>query len=137
MRPMKATEDLPCPCGRAASYRRCCGRLHAQFAASSELLADSAETLMRSRYSAYVLDELAYLQATWHASTRPAELSPNEPGLKWLGLEVKKHGQLDADHAWVEFVARCKLGGRAQRLQERSRFVRENGAWFYLDGELS
>ncbi|WP_271010136.1 YchJ family protein [Paucibacter sp. B51] len=134
---MKATEDLPCPCGRAASYRHCCGRLHAQFAASSELLADSAETLMRSRYSAYVLDELAYLQATWHASTRPAELSPNEPGLKWLGLEVKKHGQLDADHAWVEFVARCKLGGRAQRLQERSRFVRENGAWFYLDGELS
>ncbi|WIV99237.1 YchJ family protein [Kinneretia aquatilis] len=134
---MKATEDLPCPCGRAASYRHCCGRLHAQLAASGELLADSAETLMRSRYSAYVLDELAYLQATWHASTRPAELSPNEPGLKWLGLEVKKHGQLDADHAWVEFVARCKLGGRAQRLQERSRFVRENGAWFYLDGELS
>lgn len=137
MRPMNAPEDLPCPCGHAASYLTCCGRLHAHFAATGELTAASAEALMRSRYSAFVRDELDYLQATWHASTRPAELSANEPGLKWLGLDVKKHGELDADHAWVEFVARCKLGGKAQRLQERSRFVRENGVWFYLDGELS
>lgn len=137
MRPMNAPEDFPCPCGHAGNYRACCGRLHAHFAASGERIAASAETLMRSRYSAYVQDELAYLLASWHASTRPAELAPNEPGLKWLGLEVKRHGQLDAAHAWVEFVARCKLGGRAVRMRERSRFVRENGVWFYLDGELS
>ena len=76
MRPMNAPEDLPCPCGHAArhaaTYAACCGRLHAHFAATGELTAASAEALMRSRYSAFVRDELAYLQATWHASTRPA-----------------------------------------------------------------
>ena len=92
---------------------------------------------MRSRYSAFVRDELDYLLATWHASTRPASLAPNEPGLRWLGLEVKRHVQQDAEHAWVEFVARSKWGGRAHRLQETSRFVREDGRWFYLDGRIA
>ena len=91
---------------------------------------------MRSRYAAYVLDLRPYLLATWHPSTRPAELPPPEPGLHWLGLEVRRHTPVDADHATVEFVARSKLGGRAHRLQETSRFVREGGRWFYVDGEL-
>ena len=90
---------------------------------------------MRSRYSAFVLDELGYLLATWHASTRPASLTPNPKNLKWLGLEVRRRTALDADHAAVEFVARHKLGGRAERLHEFSRFVREDGRWFYLDGK--
>ena len=84
----------------------------------------------------FVRGDAAHLLATWHESRRPAALEPDPPGLKWLGLEVKKHGQQDADHAWVEFVARCKLGGRAQRLQERSRFVREQGCWWYVDGDV-
>lgn len=92
---------------------------------------------MRSRYSAFVLDLRDYLLASWHASTRPAELEAPEPGLKWLGLDVKRAAMPDADHGSVEFVARSKLGGRAHRLHEVSRFVRENGEWFYLDGELS
>lgn len=133
---MKDTQ-LPCPCGRAARYAQCCGALHQRFADSGELTAPDAETLMRSRYSAYVLDLLDYLLATWHPSTRPATLTPNEPGLKWLGLQVKKHVRQDAEHALVEFVARSKLGGRAYRLTELSRFERLNGAWLYLDGELS
>ena len=91
---------------------------------------------MRSRYSAFVLDLGDYLLASWHPSTRPATLEPNEPGLKWLGLEVRRHVGADADHATVEFVARCKLAGRARRLHEISRFVRENGRWFYLDGQM-
>ena len=89
---------------------------------------------MRSRYSAFVLDRLDYLLATWHPSTRPGKLAANEPGLRWLGLEVRAHRPLDADHAEVEFIARSKLGGRAHRLHERSRFVREQGRWFYVDG---
>lgn len=89
---------------------------------------------MRSRYSAFVLDRLDYLLATWHPSTRPAALAPNEPGRRWLGLEVRLQQQTDADHAEVEFVARSKCGGRADRLHEHSRFVREQGRWFYLDG---
>ena len=91
---------------------------------------------MRSRYAAFVLDLRDYLLATWHTSTRPATLEPPEPGLKWLGLDVKRTASQDADHGTVEFVARSKLGGRAYRLHETSRFVRENGDWFYVDGDL-
>ena len=91
---------------------------------------------MRSRYSAFVHDLGGYLLATWHPHTRPAAVEPNPVGQKWLGLEVRRHEQQDADHASVEFVARSKLGGRAQRLHETSRFVREVGRWFYLDGGL-
>ena len=57
--------------------------------------------------------------------------------LRWLGLEVKRHQRQDADHATVEFVARSKLGGRAHRLHEVSRFERIDGRWYYLDGNLS
>jgi SEC-C motif domain protein len=100
------------------------------------LLAPTAQALMRSRYSACVFDLTDYLRDTWHPSTRPAAIEPNPPGLKWLGLEVRRHTLQDADHASVEFVARSKLGGRAQRLHETSRFVREDGRWYYVDGDL-
>jgi SEC-C motif domain protein len=121
---------LPCPCGRGRPYRDCCGPLH-----DGTRDAATAEDLMRSRYSAYVLDQQGYLLASWHASTRPAALPPPEPGLRWLGLDVKRHVPIDDDYATVEFVARSKLGGRAYRLHERSRFVREGGRWFYVDGD--
>ncbi|RQO57379.1 hypothetical protein DBR47_16295 [Paucibacter sp. KBW04] len=130
-------KDLPCPCGSTQSYGQCCAPLHQAFANSGQLTAPDAESLMRSRYSAYTLDLLDYLLASWHPDTRPSSLAPNEPGLRWLGLQVKKHVQQDAEHAQVEFVARSKLGGRAQRLHEISRFVRVDGAWLYLDGEIS
>ena len=91
---------------------------------------------MRSRYSACVLGLHGYLLATWHASTRPPALAPDPAGLKWLGLQVRRHEQQGSDRAIVEFVARSKLGGRAQRLHETSRFVREGGRWFYVDGDL-
>lgn len=119
----------PCPCGRAARLSECCGPLHAGHAPAD------AEALMRSRYSAYVLDRRDYLLQTWHASTRPASLPPPPSGLRWLGLEVRRHERIDDDHAVVEFVARSKLGGRAHRLREASRFVREGGRWLYVDGD--
>ena len=90
---------------------------------------------MRSRYSAFVLGLHDYLLATWHDSTRPAELEADPPGLKWLGLEVRR-AQEDSDRATVEFVARSKLGGRAHRLHEVSRFVREEKRWYYVDGDF-
>ncbi len=95
---------------------------------------------MRSRYSAFVRQDAAYLRATWHASTRPAALD-FDPGTQWLGLQVRAHRVIDATHAEVEFVARSRLHGRATRLHERSRFVREADAdgalrWLYVDGDL-
>ena len=90
---------------------------------------------MRSRYSAYVRECADYLRATWHASKRPSRIS-FDPGVKWLGLEVRDFKVIDADHAEVEFVARQRdRSGRAVRLHERSRFVREDGRWYYVDGD--
>lgn len=120
-----------CPCGSTLAYVNCCGSLH------GGAVAASAEALMRSRYSAFVLGLEPYLLATWHADTRPGRLDlATEPAMKWLGLDVKHHEQADADHAIVEFVARYKVNGRAHRLHEVSRFVRQDGRWFYLDGEF-
>lgn len=91
---------------------------------------------MRSRYSAFTLQNTAYLNATWHPRTRPANLDlADQAGAKWLGLSVKHHVVIDAGHARVEFVARYKLHGRAHRLHEISRFERVDGRWLYVDGE--
>ena len=92
---------------------------------------------MRSRYTAYVLGLEDYLLATWHTSTRPGSLDlAGDTTTHWLGLSVKRHEVIDETHAIVEFVARYKIGGRAYRLHEVSRFVREDGHWFYVDGEF-
>lgn len=121
----------PCPCGRPRSYSDCCEPLHHGTPASD------AEALMRSRYSAFVLGLADYLRATWHASTRPASLDlDEEPRPKWLGLEVKRQQATGPDSAVVEFVARCRVGGRGQRMHEVSRFVREEGRWYYVDGDV-
>ena len=90
---------------------------------------------MRSRYSAYVKKLESYLLATWHPDTRPAGIVFDE-GAKWLGLEIKNYAQESADIATVEFVARFRIAGRAHRLHEISRFVFEEGKWFYLDGNF-
>ena len=119
-------KTLPLP------FSACCGPYLNDF---DNQPAPDAESLMRSRYSAFVLGRRDYLLATWHVSTRPALLEL-DLAAKWLGLEVRSHKLLDADHAEVEFVARCREGGRATRLHERSRFVRESGRWFYVDGDL-
>lgn len=89
---------------------------------------------MRSRYSAYVLQDEAYLQSSWHPSTRPA--GPlTDAKVKWLGLEVRATAE-DGDSATVEFVARCRVDGRGQRMHEVSRFIKEEGRWFYVDGNF-
>ena len=122
-----------CDCGAPRAYADCCGRYHA---GALHLQAPTAEALMRSRYSAFVRGLQAYVLATWHPSTRPAVIEPEPDGLRWLGLDVRQHRVQDATHATVEFVARSKLAGRAQRLHETSRFVREEGHWFYVDGDM-
>lgn len=131
-----------CPCGQlgpgpqALTYGQCCGPYLDDF---THTPAPNAQALMRSRYTAFVLQREAYLLATWHSSRRPTRLS-FDAGVKWLGLEVRDHQQLDDSHAEVEFVARQRdKTGRAVRLHERSRFVREDeGAglrWYYLEGD--
>ncbi|NOU01492.1 MAG: hypothetical protein HOO95_07970 [Gallionella sp.] len=120
---------VACPCG-GSDYASCCGRYHQQ------LNAPDAASLMRSRYSAYVLKREDYLLETWHPSTRPAALDLAADQSKWLGLEIKKHVAESATRASVEFIARYKISGKAHRLHEISRFVFEDNKWFYLDGEF-
>ena len=121
-----------CPCGSNKKYPDCCGR----YIEGNEIPL-TAEALMRSRYTGYTLLKEEYLKITWHVSSRPQHLglTEEEQG-KWLGLQVKRHEQLDETHALVEFVARYKIGGREHRLHEVSRFVLEEGRWFYVDGEV-
>lgn len=133
-----------CPCG-GASLATCCGPYLAGYA-----VPQTAEALMRSRYTAYTQRNEAYLRATWEPRTLPAGalIDQNEP-LQWLGLEVKSALRLrqrkaelseEQDADTVEFIARYKVNGRAFRLHEVSRFVREDVAgvkrWFYLDGSF-
>jgi SEC-C motif domain protein len=114
------------------AYAGCCGRFIEDFAGSP---APDAETLMRSRYSAFVKCNAAYLLATWHSSHRPASIEFDEAA-RWLGLEVRGHRRLDDSHAEVEFIARQKSPGRAAiRLHESSRFLLEAGRWYYVDGD--
>ncbi|MEO7320044.1 MAG: YchJ family metal-binding protein [Nitrosospira sp.] len=143
------TKAMHCPCGTDATakpagprrdhpcedskkrYADCCGR----YLDDGEI-APTAEVLMRSR-TAYTLGREDYLLVTWHRSTRPASLAlASKPFGKWLGLEVRRHEQLEPDYAVVEFVARYKMDGRAHRLHEISRFVRETARWFYSDGDI-
>jgi len=122
-----------CPCGSGQPYAACCGRLHAGAQAAL-----TAEALMRSRYSAYVMGLEPYLLGTWHAATRPPALNlADEAGTKWLGLEIKRRQTIDNSHAVVEFVARYRIAGRGHRLHEISNFVREDGRWFYVDGQVN
>ncbi|WP_341911667.1 YchJ family metal-binding protein [Polaromonas sp. YR568] len=125
-----------CPCGRAdargrpLAYAACCARY-----LDHDTPAPDAEALMRSRYTAFVLERADHLLATWHTSHRPPTIE-FDPGVKWLGLDVRQHRLLDGSHAEVEFVARQKSpGSPAVRLHERSRFVRDAGRWYYVDGD--
>lgn len=126
--------NATCPCGRTDARGRvrafgdCCGPLLAGAPAPD------AEALMRSRYTAFAVQDGEYLWATWHPDHRPENLELEVPA-KWLGLEVREHKVLDAAHAEVEFVARFRAGGRGGRIHERSRFERDpQGRWLYVDG---
>ncbi|MFC6564015.1 YchJ family protein [Actinoplanes utahensis] len=114
-----------CPCGRGP-YQQCCGSLHQGAAAADP------ESLMRSRFSAYALDNREYVLRTWHPETRPRAVAP-DPGLRWTRLEVLDHGGggvFDAEGT-VEFRAHYIDGGQPGVMAERSRFVRHDGRWVY------
>ena len=121
-----------CPCGSGRTLDQCCAPF-----IDTQVPAPTAEALMRSRYTAYVLGREDYLKASWHPDFRPTDLDvANDAATRWLGLEIRAHRQIDENHAVVEFVARYKIGGRAHRLHETSRFVREGGHWLYTDGDI-
>ncbi|TQN42752.1 SEC-C motif-containing protein [Blastococcus colisei] len=122
--------SLRCPCGSGLPLDECCGRLH-----DGTATAATAEQLMRSRYSAFALGDPGYLLATWHSTTRPPVLEL-DPDVHWTGLDLlaTTGGTLLSAEGTVEFRASYRVSGRTGAQHERSRFVREDGRWRYLDG---
>ena len=121
-----------CPCGSSKDYKLCCGRYIDEGG-----IPETPEQLMRSRYTAYTMNNNSYLLATWHSSTRPVSLSAeNELPVKWVELTIVRatDAKKDDTNAVVEFIARYKLNGKGEQMQEVSEFVREAGRWFYLNG---
>lgn len=126
-----------CPCGRGLPYAECCEPAHLGTPPAT------AEALMRSRYSAFALDDDAYVLRSWHPKTRPTRIEPDSR-LRWTGLEIVESsgGGLFDTEGIVEFRAHYKDHGKAGDMVERSRFVRSDGQWAYwgpilADGSLS
>ncbi|MCW2794496.1 MAG: sec-C motif containing protein [Nocardioides sp.] len=125
--------QLPCPCGSGTSYDACCGRLHRGAAQ-----AQTAEELMRSRYSAYAVGDEDHVFRTWHPRTRPDDLSP-DPTLTWTGLEILDvlAGGPGDTTGEVEFVAHYSRPSGPGERHERSRFERRAGRWVYVGGGVA
>ena len=128
-------DAAPCPCGSGAAYPDCCGAFHAAFLQRGVLGAPTAEALMRSRFTAFALGDAEHLRRTWHPSTRPVDLVLDD-GIRWVRLDVLAHergGPFD-DEGIVEFEAFFRGGSGRGSMRERSRFMREDRLWRYVDG---
>ncbi|MFB7511754.1 YchJ family protein [Streptomyces sp. NPDC056144] len=136
------TAESPCPCGLTAAYGACCGRFHSGTAGTGGTgaagTAPTAELLMRSRYSAFVVRDEAYLLRTWAPETRPKDVD-FDPAMRWTGLEIQgtTDGTAFHQHGTVTFTASYVHDGEPGALRERSRFARHEGAWVYVDGDFT
>jgi SEC-C motif-containing protein len=122
-----------CPCGSSKPYTECCG----PFIEGTQI-PDTAEKLMRSRYSAYTLQDDKYLLETWHSSTRPEEKPSDDDDTKWTKLEIlhTEKGLKNDTGGGVEFLAQCKVKGNASHIHETSNFLKEDGRWYYVDAQV-
>ncbi|MCG5511951.1 YchJ family protein [Ectothiorhodospira shaposhnikovii] len=121
-----------CHCGSGLTREHCCGPF-----LDGRSIPQTAEALMRSRYTAFVEGRADYLLDTWHPETRP-EVLELEAKQQWLGLSIRatSGGGPADENGEVEFVARSRVGGKGIRLHERSHFLRIDGRWYYVDGDF-
>jgi SEC-C motif-containing protein len=125
--------QILCLCGSGIEYQQCCGSFH-----SGDKIPATAEALMRSRYTAYVLRNADYLQETWDATRRPEKIDFSREKIGWLRLEVTdtKNGGIKDSKGVVVFKAFFMQDGEEHVMNEISRFTKINGRWFYLDGVI-
>lgn len=127
---MSKNKLIPCPCNEHVAYATCCQPYHL-----CQATPDTPEKLMRSRYSAYALKDFSYVEKTWHPTTKPNTSFEGDAETKWIGLKINKAwDSQQPNEAFVEFTAKYKDNGKAEKMHEVSRFVKENGLWFYVDG---
>lgn len=122
-----------CPCHSGKSYGECCQKYH-----SGEAYPNTAEQLMRSRFSAFSLGLIDYLLKTWAQTTRPAEIELDS-NIEWTNLVIngRKKGRKRDQEGWVTFMAHYQVHGQPGYLHEKSYFTRnEEGHWQYVDGEI-
>ncbi|BAX82179.1 YchJ family protein [Labilibaculum antarcticum] len=129
--------DKNCFCGNSLKYNDCCGAIHA-----ATRKANTAEELMRSRYSAFVLADIDYILKTYASDKCPADQKEEilnwAKSVEWLGLEIisSEKGSETDSIGWVEFKASFKEDGQKQVMHERSLFKLESEAWVYVSGEV-
>lgn len=129
-------EDQQCPCSSGKSYVDCCGTY-----ISGKKNPDTAEQLMRSRYTAFHNNEIEYLRDTLHPSKQSEKADEQyKDGIentKWLKLIIlnTENGQVEDTEGMVEFAAFYK-DSELGEIHESSKFVKENGRWFYLFGRF-
>lgn len=123
--------SVPCFCCSKRPFSECCEPILQDHAKAL-----TPQSLMRSRYTAYVLEQEEYLLATWAPSTRPASLSLQENRVKWLSLTIHSHSdeQKSGDRGEVDFSAQFIDHDQLCTLREISTFIRNSGLWYYLDG---
>jgi SEC-C motif domain protein len=127
-------KSTSCPCGSGLPLLLCCGRY-----LFLNQAAETAEQVMRARFTAYVLRETNFLLSTWDDSTRPERRAlEQDQNITWQGLQIRscEKGGNDDDSGIVEFIARGHASGQAITLHETSRFKRRNGSWVYVDGDI-
>nr|WP_081933467.1 YchJ family protein [Shewanella mangrovi] len=128
-----STTNEPCPCGSNLAYSNCCERLH-----THQAVAKTPEELMRSRYSAFVLQQFDYLIETHHPAYRGQlnvqQLAESTPA-QWLALQVESHA-MAGDAGNVRFLAWYRDSAGIDAIHEHSNFVQEDGKWFYTDGKM-
>ncbi len=127
---------MKCSCNSNLEFSVCCEPL-----LKSKKKAETAEQLMRSRYSAYVNADINYILNTHHKSTRPTKDRKNilnwTKSVQWVKLEIIKteKGMQNDNVGYVEFKAFFMEKGKLECIHENSRFIKENGLWFYISGE--
>jgi len=129
-------EESLCPCKSRLSYARCCLSFH-----YGRARAETAEELMRSRYTAYFFRRVDYLVETTHPDTKERNLKKQLEetiyDVNWSGLEIvgTAKGQKEDKIGKVEFIATYFVGDEPHELHELSRFKKFKGMWKYLDGK--
>ena len=125
-------QSAGCPCGSGKTNEACCGGF-----LGGDSSPQTAEQLMRSRYCGFVHRDDRYLLATWHPDTRPSRVRFDDQR-RWLGLSIRSTlaGEVGDAEGYVEFLARYKMNGKGHRLHEKSRCIKIDSEWYYVDGEF-
>jgi SEC-C motif-containing protein len=124
----------PCPCGSGKNFADCCEPV-----IKGEREAETAEELMRARYSAFAAGEIDFIVASTHSSTRhevdipyTTEWSKNST---WQGLQIIETRDVDKNKTLVSFEAKFTQEGVKQTHREKSIFQREDGKWRFVTGD--